>query len=318
MSKNSSKIILGISSCLLGQEVRFDSSHKHNRYITDSLGEYFDFRPFCPEVAIGLGIPRPPIRLVQLRDGIRVRGVRNPDQDVTDELVAYAGRAGRQCADISGYIFKSKSPSCGMERVKVYSDKGMPVGAAPGAFAGSIMAQFPSLPCEEEGRLMDPHLRENFVERVFIYNRWQNYIANGMTPGALVDFHTRHKYIVLAHHEPTYRELGQLVANAGSGDLEATGARYIETLMRALKKIATNRRHTNVLHHIMGYFKEQLTKADKEELLEVIEDYRCERLPLIVPITLIRHWLRIYPNEYIAAQYYLNPHPKELQLRNRI
>jgi uncharacterized protein YbgA (DUF1722 family)/uncharacterized protein YbbK (DUF523 family) len=315
---DSQKITLGISSCLLGQEVRFDSSHKHNRYITNTLGEYFDFRAFCPEVAIGLGIPRPPVRLVKVDGAIRVRGVRDPDKDVTDDLRAYAQKAGPQCADISGYIFKSKSPSCGMERVKVYSEKGQPVDTDSGVFAAGIMQQYPSLPVEEEGRLMDPHLRENFIERVFVYHRWQQYLAEGFTPGSLVDFHTCHKYVVLAHHEPSYQQLGQLVAAAGSRDLQETLESYLAILMQALRKIATNRKHTNVLQHIMGYFKTQLGKGDKEELLDVIEEYRCERLPLIVPITLIKHWLRIYPNEYIASQYYLNPHPRELMLRNQI
>ncbi|UCC57101.1 MAG: DUF1722 domain-containing protein [Gammaproteobacteria bacterium] len=314
----SQKITLGISSCLLGQEVRFDSSHKHNRYITSTLGEYFDFRPFCPEVAIGLGIPRPPVRLVQVDGAIRVRGVRDPDRDVTDDLRAYAQEAGPQCADISGYIFKSKSPSCGMERVKIYSKEGQPVDSTSGVFAAGIMQQYPSLPVEEEGRLMDPHLRENFIERVFIYHRWQQYLAEGLSPGALVDFHTRHKYVVLAHHEPSYQRLGRLVADAGNRDLQKTLDSYIAILMQALRMIATNRKHTNVLQHIMGYFKAQLGKGDKEELLDVIEEYRCERLPLIVPITLIKHWLRIYPNKYIASQYYLNPHPRELKLRNQI
>lgn len=311
-------ILLGISSCLLGEQVRFDSSHKHNRYITDTLGEYFDFLPFCPEVAIGLGIPRPPVRLVRIADEIRVRGIRDPDKDVTDELTAYAQQAATACNNISGYIFKSKSPSCGMERVKVYSEQGDPVAVSSGVYAAGIMQRYPSLPVEEEGRLMDPHLRENFIERVFIYHRWQQYQQQGLTPAHLVDFHSRHKFIVLAHDEPVYRELGRLVADAGKGDLASTAKQYLALLMQALKTLATNKTHTNVLQHIMGFFKENMSADDKQELLEVIDGYRRGQLPLIVPITLIKHYLRLHPNDYISSQYYLDPHPGELQLRNQV
>ena len=312
------KIILGVSSCLLGQEVRFDSSHKHNRYLTDTLGEYFDFQPFCPEVAIGLGIPRPPIRLVKIGNEVRVRGVKDPDQDVTDALNNYAQQAAAQCTNISGYIFKSKSPSCGMERVKVYSEQGNPIDSASGVYAAGIMQQLPSLPVEEEGRLMDPHLRENFIERVFIYHRWQQYQQQGLTPASLVDFHTRHKFIIQAHDETVYRQLGRLVADAGKADLLNTAEQYIVLMMQALKKLATNKTHTNVLQHIMGFIKEDMSAEDKQELLAVIDEYRRQQLPLVVPITLIKHFLRLYPNDYIAAQYYLEPHPKEFMLRNHI
>jgi len=313
-----SKITLAISSCLQGQEVRFDSSHKHNRYITDTLGEYFDFQPYCPEVAIGLGIPRPPIRLVKMGDQIRVRGVKDPEQDVTDELKAYSQQVAKECSDISGYIFKSKSPSCGMERVKVYSEKGQPSNNASGVYAAGIMQAHPSLPVEEEGRLMDAHLRENFIERVYIYHRWQQYQVGGFTASKLVDFHTRHKFIIQAHDETIYRELGRLVANAGKTELTDTADQYLALLMTALKKLATNKTHTNVLQHIMGFIKEDMSADDKQELLEVIDNYRLEKLPLIVPITLMKHYLRRHPNDYISSQYYLEPHPKELMLRNTI
>lgn len=312
------KIVLGISSCLLGQEVRFDSSHKHNRYITDTLGEYFDFQPFCPEVAIGLGIPRPPIRLVRIDDQIRVRGVREPDKDVTEALTSYAQTAASACTHLSGYIFKSKSPSCGMERVKVYNEQGNPVDAAAGVYAAGIMQQYPSLPVEEEGRLMDPHLRENFIERVFIYHRWQQYQQQGLTAASLVDFHTRHKFIIQAHDESVYRQLGRLVADAGKASLSDTAEQYITLMMQALKKLATNKTHTNVLQHIMGFLKDNMSADDKQELLGVIDDYRRKQLPLVVPVTLIKHFLRLHPNDYISAQYYLDPHPREFMLRNHI
>jgi len=312
------RILIGISSCLLGQEVRYDSGHKHNAYITQTLGRFFEFMPFCPEVAIGLGIPRPPIQLVQFEDGVHVRGVRNPQQDVTRELVAYGEQVAGRLHGVSGYLFKKGSPSCGMERVKIYNQTGQPTAAGAGMFAATIMRQLPELPVEEEGRLMDPVLRENFVERVFVYHRWQKLCESRPGAAELVEFHTRHKFIVLAHHEPAYRELGRLVADAGKGDLGATLRDYVQVLMQALKKSATPRQHANVLMHILGFFKRHLATADKAELLDVIDAYRHGQLPLIVPITLIKHHLRHYPDDYVSRQYYLNPHPRELMLRNHI
>jgi uncharacterized protein YbgA (DUF1722 family)/uncharacterized protein YbbK (DUF523 family) len=310
---------LGISSCLLGHQVRFDAGHKHNPYITQTLGVYFEFVPFCPEVAIGLGTPRPPIRLVDVDGCLRARGIKDRQQDVTEALIAYGETVVRQLGSVSGYLLKKGSPSCGMERVKVYdSASGHRLGSASGIFARTIMQALPDLPIEEEGRLMDPRLRENFVERVFVYHRWRSYRAAGMTPAALVDFHTRHKFSVMAHDEPAYRELGRLVANAGGGDLEAIATQYIRVLMRALTKTATPKQHANVLMHIMGFFKESIASDDKTELLEVIDAYRRGQLPLIVPMTLIHHHLRHHPRDYLRAQYYLNPHPRELMLRNRI
>lgn len=309
---------LGISSCLLGERVRFDNSHKHNRYITDTLGEYFAFRPYCPEVAIGLGTPRPPLRLVRFAEEIRVRGVKDPTQDVTEALTAYGEQIGAECDQLCGYIFKSQSPSCGMERVKNYSDQGVRQGSSPGRYAAAVMAANPSLPVEEEGRLMDARLRENFIERVFIYHRWQRYWQQGLTPATLVEFHTRHKLTLLAHDELGYRELGRLVARAGSEALSTLAADYLARAMVSLKKLATPKTHTNVLQHIFGYIKDNLSREDKQELLEVFEAYRTGQVPLIVPMTLLKHYLRRYPNDYISQQYYLQPHPRELQLRNRV
>lgn len=311
-------IRIASSSCLLGQEVRYDGAHKLNGYMKDSLADYFEFVPFCPEVAIGLGIPRKPIRLVHINGQVRVVGTESPDTDVTEQLVAYGEQVVSRLNGISGYIFKKGSPSCGMERVKVYGDKGYPVSTAPGKYAETIMKLLPELPVEEEGRLMDSRLRENFVERVFIYHRWQQLISSGLTAAGLVEFHTRHKFNVLAHDEPAYRELGRLVADAGKGPVGDRVAPYITTLMTALGKIATPKMHANVLMHIMGFVKQHLSSEDKRELLETIDSYRIEQVPLIVPITLIKHYLRRYPDPYIDRQYYLNPHPKELMLRNHI
>jgi len=314
----SARIRVGISGCLIGQEVRYDGGHKHNEYITRSLGQFFEFVPFCPEVAIGMGIPRPPIRLVKTGSDVQARGVENPALDVTRKLVAYADRVAPQVRKLSGYILKKNSPSCGMERVKLYSPGGTPVGKASGLYAGRLQALHPEIPFEEEGRLMDPVLRENFVERVFVYHRWQQVTAKHLTAKALVEFHARHKFIVLAHDEKTYRALGRLVAGAGRGSVAGLGGQYIHQLMQALKKPATRTRHSNVLQHLAGYFKKHLDADDKRELQEMITSYRRGRLPLVVPISLLRHYLRRFPDPYLAAQHYLAPHPDELMLRNQI
>lgn len=311
------KIPIAISSCLLGQEVRYDGSHKHNAYITQTLGNYFEYTAFCPEVAIGLGIPRPTIQLVQVEAEVRVRGSKDPQLDVTEPLQEYARSVVPLLDRVCGYIFKKSSPSCGMERVKVYRN-GNPVASGRGAYAGTIMQALPQLPVEEEGRLMDPVLRENFIERVFVYYRWQQLKRNGITAASLVQFHTEHKFTLLAHDETVYRELGRLIADAGKAEPDALAREYFQRLMQALAKPASRKTHTNVLMHIMGYIKDDMTGDDKQELLEVLEKYRLGQVPLIVPVTLLKHYLRRFPDEYIQQQVYLNPHPEELMLRNSL
>ena len=311
-------IRIGISSCLLGQEVRYDGGHKRNVYVLNSLSRYFEFVPYCPEVAIGLGVPRPPIRLVSRNDGIHAVGTEDPTMDKTDALRDYAFEVSGQLSDIAGYILKKDSPSCGMERVRVFDKNNVPAKTGSGIYAATLMQCQPNLPFEEEGRLMDPVLRENFIERVFVYYRWQQMIKDGLTPAALVDFHSRHKFNVLAHDEPAYRRLGRLVADAGKEHLHSLAGSYIDILMPALKKPATRKQHTNVLMHVMGYLKNSLDGDDKQELLEVLDKYRLGQVPLIVPITLLRHHLRKYPQAYIDQQYYMNPYPEELMLRNSL
>jgi uncharacterized protein YbgA (DUF1722 family)/uncharacterized protein YbbK (DUF523 family) len=311
------KIPIAISSCLLGQEVRYDGGHKHNAYITETLGQYFEYTAFCPEVAIGMGIPRPTIQLVQVGDRIRVRGSKDPQLDVTEQLQAYARSVVPMLDGFCGYIFKRASPSCGMERVKVYRD-GVPVRTDRGAYAAVIMQALPALPVEEEGRLMDPVLRENFIERVFVYHRWQRFKHAGLSAAGLVDFHSVHKFTLLAHDETTYRELGRIVADVGKANLSELAEQYLRRLMQALAKPATRKTHTNVLMHIMGYIKQDLGTDDKQELLEVLDRYRLGQVPLIVPITLLKHYLRRFPDDYIRRQVYLNPHPDELMLRNTL
>lgn len=312
------KIPIGISSCLLGEEVRFDGGHKQDSYILGTLSDYFSFQPVCPEVAIGLPIPRPPIRLVQHEDGIHVVGVKDPSVDVTKKLRDYGSRMAREMNGISGFIFKRASPSCGMERVKVYAPDGRSIDKAAGAFAEEIKKGQPLLPTEEEGRLGDPGLRENFIMRVFVYHRWRQLVASGMTAQKLIDFHTDHKYLIMAHNQSAYKAMGKMLADAGKADIEALTEEYVEALMTALAKPVPRKQHVNVLQHLLGYLKNQLDAEDKAEMLEVIEHYREGIVPLIVPITLLKHHFRRHPHEYIERQVYLTPHPHELMLRNLI
>jgi uncharacterized protein YbgA (DUF1722 family)/uncharacterized protein YbbK (DUF523 family) len=312
------RIRIGISSCLLGQEVRFDGGHKRDSYINGTLQQYFDFVPVCPELAIGLGVPREPIRLVIAQTGTRVIGTRTPGLDVTEALREYGERKGREMRDISGYILKRGSPSCGMERVKVYTPAGMPNKSEPGMYARAFMTVQPLLPIEEEGRLGDPVLRENFITRVFVYHRWQTLLQGGLTPAKLVDFHTRHKLLILAHNQAAYRRMGRLVAGAGAEDLDTLAAAYVHELMTALKRGAGRRHHMNVLQHLLGYLRKQLDAADRAEMHETIGAYGEGLIPLIVPITLLKHHFRRHPHPYVENQYYLSPHPAELMLRNAL
>jgi uncharacterized protein YbgA (DUF1722 family)/uncharacterized protein YbbK (DUF523 family) len=312
---------LGISSCLLGEEVRFDGGHKHNAYVTKTLAQHFDFTPFCPEKAIGLPTPRPPIRLVAEPGASLIRAVETRDQskEHTDKLIQYGQKISTRIEDLSGYIVKKDSPSCGMERVKVYEKEAAPANKrGTGLYTAQLIKERPELPIEEEGRLMDPGLRENFITRVFVMCRWRQLIATGLTRQSLVEFHTRHKFLILAHHEVTYRELGRHIADLGSSDLDSKADTYLKILMKGLRHLATPGKHANVLMHIMGFVKDRMDADEKVELLDLIDAHRLELVPVIVPITLLNHFLRRYPDEYVAKQYYLSPHPRELMLRNSI
>ncbi len=310
------KIPVGVSGCLLGEQVRFDGGHKRDAYIVGTLAKYFAFIPVCPEMAIGMGAPREPIRLVGDPDRPRALGVRTEKLDVTESLRNYGVSMAEQLGHLCGYIFKRASPSCGMERVKVYSEKGMPSNKGVGIYARAFMEKHPLIPCEEEGRLGDPVLRENFIQRVFVMHRWRNMAASRLTRAKLVDFHTRHKYIVMAHNQTAYKRMGQLVSKVGSEPLRPLAERYFAELMSTLKLKATRKRHANVLLHLLGYLKHNLDTADKEEMMDTISVYSHGEIPIIVPITLFKHHFRRYPNPYIEKQYYLTPHPQELMLRN--
>jgi uncharacterized protein YbgA (DUF1722 family)/uncharacterized protein YbbK (DUF523 family) len=315
----SSKIPLGISSCLLGQKVRFDSGHKHNPYITQTMGAFFSFEPFCPEVSIGLGTPREPIRLVSEGDdgAVRCVGTKSPSLDVTQELIECGKAQAPWVAGVYGYIFKKDSPSCGMERVKVYT-KSTPRRDGRGMFAAQIMDTFPNLPVEEEGRLGDARLRENFIKRVFLYKRWRDMVEGKAKARDVVDFHARHKLIYMSHNQARTRELGRLVAEIGEHDLPSFCDKYLAAATDLMRKPATQKNHCNVLRHIQGYLKRKLDADDRRELDQMIEDYRIGYIPLVVPITILRHHFRKYPDPYIENSYYMNPHPRELMLHNQL
>lgn len=310
------RIRIGISSCLLGAEVRFDGGHKRDAYLTETLARYFEFVPVCPEMAIGLGVPREPIRLVRGPQGIRAVGARDSSRDFTDRLETYGRRMAAELKGLCGYVFKRASPSCGMERVRVYSPFGTPAGQSAGVYARAFMAANPLLPCEEEGRLADAALRENFIERVYVYRRWQDLLRGGLTPARLVAFHTEHKFQVLAHSQAAYRRLGRLVAEAGRRPMEALAREYAAELMGALKRRATRRAHANVLQHLLGYVSERLDAQDRQELVGLIERYRQGIVPLVAPLTLLEHHLRRHRVPYLERQHYLNPYPEALGLRN--
>jgi len=311
------KIRLGISACLLGQNVRYDGGHKLDRYLTDTLVQYVEYVPVCPEVECGLGVPREAMRLVGDPQSPRLVTVRT-GQDLTERMLNWArGRVQELGKEgLCGFIFKSDSPSSGMERVKVYNEKGMPEKAGRGMFAKTFMDHFPLIPVEEEGRLHDPKLRENFIENIFTLRRWREVVQGKKSLENLVAFHAQHKLLVLSHSEKHYRVMGKLVAGGKKLPLNELHASYESLLMEALRLRTTVKKNANVLQHMMGYFKEQLSKDEKQELLDLLDEYHKGYIPLIVPITLINHYVRKYKEDYLRQQVYLNPHPIALQLRN--
>jgi uncharacterized protein YbgA (DUF1722 family)/uncharacterized protein YbbK (DUF523 family) len=314
-----SPVRIGVSACLLGQSVRYDGGHKRDAFLVDTFGQFVEWVPVCPEVEAGMGTPREAIRLQRERGDVRLVGVRTAT-DHTDVVRAFAARRVEALAreHLDGYVLKKDSPSCGMERVKVYGGGGAPARTGRGVFAEALLARLPDLPVEEEGRLSDPRLRENFVERVFAYRRLRDLFSGRWTVGALVRFHAAHKLALLAHSPAAYQELGRLVARAAGIARAEVAAAYGEGFMRALSVVATTRRHVNVLQHMLGYFRDALDDESRAELAGAIADYGQGLVPLVVPVTLIRHQVRRCGIGYLAAQVYLEPHPKELMLRNHV
>ncbi|HDG8332468.1 TPA: DUF523 and DUF1722 domain-containing protein [Klebsiella pneumoniae] len=310
--------VIGISGCLTGSAVRFDGGHKRMGFVMDELAQWVAFKPVCPEMAIGLPVPRPTLRLVQTPVGeIRMRFSHAPHEDVTEKMADFASAHLATLGELSGFIVCAKSPSCGMERVRLYDEKGnRGRKEGVGLFTGALMARYPWLPVEEDGRLHDPLLRENFVERVFALHELNALRARGLTRHSLLAFHSRYKLQLLAHHQAGYREIGPFVASLHEWeDLEAFFEVYREKLMAILKQPASRKNHTNVLMHIQGYFRDQLNSRQRGELREVILNYRAGLLPILAPLTLLKHYLAEYPDRYLQAQNYFDPYPQDLALR---
>ncbi len=313
------KIKIGISTCLLGEKVRYDGGHKLDRFLTETLGQYVEYVPVCPEVECGLPIPRESMHLEGNPDFPRLI-TSHTKQDLTERMVQWAQKRVLELEkkDLCGFIFKSHSPSSGMERIRVYNERGMPVKKGIGIFARIFMEHFPLLPVEDEGRLHDPKLRENFIERIFTLKRWRKLLTTKETPGSLVDFHTKHKLLILSHSPKHHQMMGRLVGQAKNLPLNELYSQYQSLFLESLRLKTTYKKNANVLQHMMGYFREELSSDEKKELLEIIELYRKGYIPLILPLTLINHYVRKYDQPYLKEQVYLNPHPIELQLRNHV
>jgi uncharacterized protein YbgA (DUF1722 family)/uncharacterized protein YbbK (DUF523 family) len=311
-------ITICVSACLLGEQVRYDGGHKHDSYITNILGRFFRFVSVCPEVGCGLPIPREPMRLEGDPAAPRLMTTRSR-LDKTSQMLAYCNAkvVELEQEDLCGFIFKKNSPSSGLYRVKVYNN-GMPVKSGSGLFASTLVRHFPLLPVEEEGRLNDAPIRENFLERVFSYRRWKDFLGCSPDIGGLVEFHTRHKLLIMSHSVQLYRQMGTLVAHAREMNKNDLFATYEEQFMKAMVLHASVKKQTNVLMHAMGYFKRDLNRAEKEELLQVINQYHDQLAPLIVPLTLLKHYVNKYDHPYLKQQVYLSPHPAELMLRNHV
>lgn len=313
-----SEIAVGVSACLLGEKVRYDGGHKHDSYITGTLAQFFRLVPVCPEVESGMPVPREAMRLEGESAAPRLVTIRTR-VDKTEQMQRFSREKVRELEKerLCGFIFKKNSPSSGLYRVKVYNS-GRPVPSGSGLFAAAVLRHFPLLPVEEEGRLNDPQLRENFLERIFAFHRWNCFLAGKPDAGKLVAFHTAHKLLMMAHSPAIYREMGKIVAAAGKNAGADLFTAYGELLMRGLALQATPKKNANVLMHIMGYFKKQLSPVEKAELLTIIDQYRNRLVPLIVPITLLRHYVTKYEQHYLQGQVYLSPHPAELMLRNHV
>ena len=312
-------IKIGVSACILGDKVRFDSGHKRNHFLCEELDQYVDFVRVCPEVGIGLPVPRPTIRLIENKElAIRLVDTKNHEIDHTDKMLSFSHSKCDQLEkqQLCGYVVCAKSPTCGMERVKLYRENGHAANhSAVGLYTATLMQRMPWLPVEEDGRLHDPILRENFISRIFALNDFYQSMQNGITRSAIIEFHSRYKLILMAHSIASYQSLGRLVAEVAQYDNEAFFAKYRLEFMQALSKRANRKSHTNVLMHLQGYFKKKLSKQQKAELTTLISAYRAGTMPLLAPLTLINHYLREFPDPYLSIQKYFNPYPEALRLR---
>ncbi len=308
---------MGIGSCLAGNAVRYNAQTKAPNQHVKAISESFRMRAFCPEMGIGMGVPREPIHIVGTEDEVRVMDVATHTHDYTDQIAGYADTVLALAPELCGYILVKGSPSCGYDRVKRYAMNGHSIASdQKGIFAAALAAKDPLLPLEDDGRLNDPGLRESFITRAYTYHEWKNLRASGLSARKIVEFYSRYKYLAMAHHVPSYQALGRMVADAGKRDIEELADEFIAMLMSALTRRATHRSHTNVLQHLMGYLKKSISADERARLKELIEQYRQGHIPLVVPITMLKHHFANSPNSYIDQQVFLSPYPDELKLRN--
>ncbi|MGQ4877295.1 YbgA family protein [Billgrantia sp. LNSP4103-1] len=317
---SSPPVPVGISACLMGEPVRYNGGHKRSRYCLEVLQECFAFEPFCPELEAGLGVPRAPIRLVgSPGEASRVKGTVDPSLDVTERLREVGETFVARHRHLRGFILMKGSPSCGLERVKVYHDNGMPSHTDSGLFVRVLREHFPELPLEEEARLNDAVLRENFITRVFAFDDWKRHVEEAQGFHALIQFHSRQKYLLMAHHVEAYRELGRYLGSEAHGlSLGEVKQHYLQRFMAALSRPATRKSHTNALMHVLGYLKRTVDSEVKQDLLQAVEEYRLGHVPLAVPLRLLNHYVKRHGSDYIRRQTYLDPHPYELGLRNTL
>lgn len=318
MEKNLNRIPVGISACLTGQEVRHDGGHKHSAYCSRTLSRYFEFRPLCPEAGAGLGVPRPAMHLREDAGVLRLVTVRE-GEDRTAELNAWIDRTLAGLQGLRGFILTPKSPSCGLERIRLYDEQGnVRRRDGTGLFAAALRQRYPLMPLEEAGRLNDEGLRENFIERVFLLDDWMNMRSSGLTPAKLIDFHTRHKFQLLAHCQSTCRRLGPLLADLRAAPLEEIAETWIHEVMQAMAKRVSRGDHVNAMQHLAGFVRGQLDVEERRVLDEQIHAYLRGEVPLVVPMTLLRMAQRRQPVAYLEKQQYLRPYPDALGLRNAL
>jgi len=311
------KLKIGVSACLMGDEVRFDSGHKKNNFIVSSLKDYFDFEKVCPEIGAGFGVPRPAMQLRHKNQQVELVVSKNPDQVVTEQLINFSNSIMPELDDLDGFIFKKGSPSCGVFRVPVViNEQGHKDRNETGMFAKAFMQKYPLIPVEEEGRLNDATLCENFFERVYAFKRWKSVENADVNVRGFIEFHSRHKFMLMARGSSYYQELGRMVAGTTKNNLQERRRAYIQRFMEVMAMTTKRGRQVNVLQHILGYLKDVLSSEDKNELLSVFESYRQRHLPLITAVTLLRHHLRLHPQQYIVKQHYLSPYPEALALRS--
>ena len=307
-------IKIGTSACVLGEKVRFDGGHKRSSFVASHISEFYQLVPFCPEVGIGMSVPRPAIHLREINNEIRLVDSKTGSSDYSDKMAYYFERQQSSLEPLDGYILAGKSPSCGMERIKIHNEEGRLLHRdGRGMFAESLLNRYPDLPVEEDGRLNDKGIRESFFTRVEAHALFRKLVMEDRQASSLIEFHTRYKYLILAYNPKIYYELGPIVAQCAQ-DIEQAVSDYRSKMMVALSKPTTRKKHTNVLMHLQGFFKNDLASEYKKELSEEIDKYHSGYVPLLAPLTLINHYLREFPNEFLQKQAYLKPFPLELGL----